>query len=330
MKRRHARIVGTGHYVPERVVTNDELDRMYPEPVGPWLVENLGIRERHIAAPDEATSDLAAEAAHRALRKSGLHPCKLDMIIVCTDTPDYLSPATASVVQHKIGAVNAGVFDVNCACASFVTGVACGANFIISSPHFRNVLVIGAYAMSKYLNWQDHRTATVFADGAGAVVLQESERPGYLSSIFLADGSYHDYMGLYVGGTCKPATCAAVEKGEHYLTIARRFPPDVNSRNWPKLVRRIVRQEGYKVSDIDFILFTQININTIREVMLKLRLPMKRTHWIVDKWGYTGSACVAMALDDAINLGKGPNPGDLVLLVTSGGGYAMACAALIW
>lgn len=337
MKNRYAKIIGTGHYVPDKVVTNAEMDRKYPEylahkgqPVSAWLEPNVGIKERRFAALEQAASDLAVEAARHALTKAKLKPEEIDLLIVATDTPDYLSPATASVVQHKLGAVNAGVFDVNNACAALVTGLIIGSKYIMTEPHYNTVLVIGTYAMSKFLNWDDYKTATVFADGAGAVVLQVAARPGFLSSRMKADGQYHDYMGIYVGGSYKPPTCERLERGEHYLVIARRFPPDFNATHWPQLVQTVIEDAGYDISDIDRIYFTQININTIKQVMQTLELPLEKTHWIMDKWGYVGSACVAMALDDHIEQGQGPKPGDLVVFCASGGGYAMATAAFLW
>lgn len=337
MKNRYAKIIGAGHYVPEKIVTNQEMDQRYPEyiakqgqPISAWLEPNVGIKERHFAAPEQTASDLAVEAARRALAKARVQPEELDLLIVATDTPDYLSPATASVVQHKLGAINAGVFDVNNACAALVTGLIIGSKYIMTEPHYNTALVVGTYAMSKFINWADYKTATVFADGAGAIVLQRSDTPGFLSSRMKADGRYHDYMGIYVGGAYKPPTPERLERGEHYLVIAKRFPPDLNATEWPKLVRTTVADAGYHVSEIDRIYFTQININTIRDVMKTLELPLEKTHWIMDKWGYTGSACVAMTLDDHLEQCRGPKPGDLVVFCASGGGYAMACAAFIW
>ncbi len=337
MRNRYAKIIGTGHYVPDKVVTNAEMDRRYSEylaqkgqPVSAWLEPNVGIKERRFAALEQSASDLAVEAARHALTKAKLKPEEIDLLIVATDTPDYLSPATASVVQHKLGAVNAGVFDLNNACAALVTGLIIGSKYIMTEPHYNTVLVIGTYAMSKFLNWDDYKTATVFADGAGAIVLQVANEPGFLSSRMKADGSYHDYMGVYVGGAYKPPTCERLEKGEHYLVIAKRFPPDFNATHWPQLVQTVIEDAGYDISDIDRIYFTQININTIKQVMQTLELPLEKTHWIMDKWGYVGSACVAMALDDHIEQGRGPKPGDLVVFCASGGGYAMAAAAFLW
>lgn len=324
-----ARIVSTGRYVPERCVTNAEFDRRYGRDIDGWLRENVGIETRHFAAPGELGSDLAVHAAHTALERARLKAQELDLLIVATDTPDYISPATASVVQHKLGAARAGVFDVNNACAAFVTALTIGAKYIATEPaRYGNALVVGTYAMSKYVNWEDYKTATLFADGAGAVVLQAADAPGLLSSTMAADGQYHDYMGIYVGGTSQVPEAANLDR--KYLTIAKRFPPDLNATHWPQLVRQVCQGARVKVGDINRIYFTQINLNTIKQVMGDLGLPLERTHWIMDKWGYTGSACVPMALDDHVTQGKGPKPGDLVVFCASGGGHAMAAAAFRW
>lgn len=325
----YAKIVGTGRYVPERCVTNAEFDRRYGRDIDGWLRENVGIQTRHFAAPHELGSDLAVHAAQQALERARLQAQELDLLIVATDTPDYISPATASVVQHKLGAPRAGVFDVNNACAAFVTGLTIGAKYIATEPaRYRNALVVGTYAMSKYVNWDDYKTATLFADGAGAVVLQAADAPGLLSSAMAADGQYHDYMGIYVGGTSQVPEAANLD--QKYLTIAKRFPPDLNATHWPQLVRQVCQGAQAQVKDINRIYFTQINLNTIKQVMNDLGLPLERTHWIMDKWGYTGSACVPMALDDHVTQGKGPKPGDLVVFCASGGGHAMAAAAFRW
>ena len=166
---RHAQIISTGSYVPERVMTNADFDRLLGEPVGDWLVENVGIRERHFMAEDQVTSDLAVAAGRIALDRAGLEPNDLDRIIVATDTPDYLSPATAAVVQAKLGARRAGVFDLNSACAGWVTALDLAARLVNTEPEKTTILVIGAYGMSRFLDETDKKTATLFGDGAGAV-----------------------------------------------------------------------------------------------------------------------------------------------------------------
>src|SRR5437868_2851761 len=186
-----ARIIGTGSYVPEKVLTNDELSRIVGEDIDEFVSQVIGIKERHICAEDESTADLATAASLKALKSAGLNASDLDLIILATDTPEHLSPATSVVVQDRIGAKNVGTFDINCACAGFVTALDTAAKFIIADASYKSVLVIGAYAMSKYLDWTEKKTATIFADGAGAVVLQAAEDgPGFLASKLVADGGY--------------------------------------------------------------------------------------------------------------------------------------------
>ncbi len=325
---RCAQIISSGRYVPEKVLTNADLDRVLGEPVGEWLVQNVGIRERHIIGNDEATSDLAVNAARDALAKAQVDPLDVDLIILATDTPDYISPGTSSVVQYKLGASRAGTFDVNCACTAWVTGLDIGARYIATDDSMNHVLVIGAYGMTRYVDWTDKRTATLFADGAGAVLLRAGDKPGFLGSKLIADGSYHDYMGVFVGGTKTVAN--GHDSARQYLRFEKRFPPDTNNKHWPPLVRDLMAKIGREVGEIDWIYFTQLNLRTIEYVMAELGLPLERTHWIMDKWGYTGSACMPMALDDAIEQHKGPQPGDLVVFCGSGAGYSMAAVAFEW
>jgi 3-oxoacyl-[acyl-carrier-protein] synthase-3 len=222
----YARIVGTGSYVPERVITNAELGRMLGEDIDEFVSQVLGIRERHVCAPDESTADLATAAAERALAAAAVAAADLDLVIVATDTPEYLSPATSVVVQHRLAARNAGTFDMTCACAGFVTALDTAAKYVIADTAYRYILVVGAYAMSKYLDWKDKKTATIFADGAGAVVLAaRTDRPGFLASKLIAEGSYHDHMGIYAGGTRMPITEEVLREGVwNKVRFAKKYP----------------------------------------------------------------------------------------------------------
>src|SRR5512142_2447180 len=173
---RYAQIISTGSYVPERMMTNADFEPLLGESVDEWLQKNVGIKERHFMAADQVTSDLAVNASHVALERAGIQASELDLVIVATDTPDYISPGTASVVQAKLGAGNAGTFDVNCACAAWVTGLDIAAKQIATDPGYNHILVVGAYGMSRYIDWRDKATATLFADGAGAVVLRAGDK----------------------------------------------------------------------------------------------------------------------------------------------------------
>jgi 3-oxoacyl-[acyl-carrier-protein] synthase-3 len=323
-----ANIISTGIYVPEQIVTNDDLSCILGEDINEFVTNVLGIHERHVCADDESTADLATHASRQALETASLDPAELDLIILATDTPEQLSPATSVVVQHRLGAVNAGTFDVNCACAGFVTALDTASKFISADSAYRNVLVVGAYAISKYLDWHDKKTATIFADGAGAVLLQASEdRPGFLAGKLRADGSFHDHMGIYAGGTHLPITSQVIDEGRWTkVRFAKKYPAEVNTEGWPAIVKEVLAKSKLTLDDIKLFLFTQVNLSTIKEVMAKLELPMERTHTIMQKWGYTGSACIPMVLHDAINAGK-LQRGENVIMCASGGGLNMGCVA---
>lgn len=329
---RNATIISSGRYVPEERFTNAQLkERM--QAVNPDLLrvvdafeESSGIRERSLAPRAWAASDLAVRAAQDALNKAGLRPEQLDMILLGTDTPDYLTPATATVVQHKLGATHAGTFDIGCACASFPTGIATAAGLIATNPWMKYVLVVGVYMMSKLADPTDV-TQFFYSDGAGAVVLAAADQPGVLASAYLADGTYANYWGLYAGATYEPATVEAVQAGRTNVRFLQRYPPDVNHTNWPMLVRTLAERGGFAVDDLDMVIFTQVRLPSIKIAMDALELPLSKTHWIMEDWGYTGSACIGMALDDAIERGK-VKPGDLVALIGSGVGYNYAGVAL--
>ncbi len=327
----YARIIGTGSYVPAKILTNDDLSSMLGENINEFVSQVIGINERHVCAADESTADLAEAAGLQALAAAGITAEQLDLIILATDTPEHLSPATSVVVQHRIGAKNAGTFDINCACSGFVTALDTASKFIIADPEYKHVLVIGAYAMSKYLDWNDKKTATIFADGAGAVVLQAShEGPGFLASKLLADGAFADYMGIYAGGTRLPVTEEVLREGRWTkVRFAQRYPPEVNIEGWPRIIQEVLQKSGLTLGDIGLFLFTQVNLSTIKEVMRILDLPLERTHTIMQKWGYTGSACIPMVLDDAVRSGK-VKSGDNLIMCASGGGLNMACVAFRW
>jgi len=327
----HAQILSAGRYIPERVVTNDDLNAMLGENVGDWLVENVGIHERHVMADEETTSSMIVNAAQQALARANVAPAELDLIIVATDTPDFLSPATASAVQAKLGATGAGTYDINCACAAWVTGLDMAGRYIATDPDYRYILVAGGYGMTKFMDWSDKYTCTLFADGAAAVLVGAGDSPGFLSGKLMAEGQYHDALGVYTGGTYRPATPEVVNAlGRPRVEFVRKFPATFNSDNWPPLVRQVVRKAQLTLDEIDFFLFTQLNLRTIEYVMENLGQPMSKTHWIMDKWGYLGSACIPAALDDALEQGKGPRPGDNVVFCATGGGMAMAASVWKW
>jgi 3-oxoacyl-[acyl-carrier-protein] synthase-3 len=204
--------------------------------------------------------------------------------------------------------------------------------YLLADDAYKNVLVIGAYAMSKYLDWSDKKTATLFADGAGAIILQSDNEgsSGCLASKLVADGRFAEFMGLYAGGTRKPVTQEILDQGRYNkLRFVKKYPPEVNLEGWQKIIREVLQKAALSLSDVDLFLFTQVNLSTIKEVMRRLDLPMSRTHTVMHKWGYTGSACIPMALDDAVREGK-IRRGDRIMMCASGGGLNMACVAFRW
>lgn len=324
---RYGTIIATGRYLPEREISNDVLRTQLAHV--PEFVDKMeagtGIRKRWYAPEDWATSDIALPAARQSLEKAGRKPEDVDLIILGTDSPDYITPATSVVLQHKLGARNAGTFDVGCACASFPTGLSIASGLIASNPNLKTVLVIGVYNMHKLA---DPRDPMIFfyGDGAAAAVVEPASHPGFITSAFRADGSYHQYWGIYSGGTYEPATPDSVAAGRTRVKMLNRFPPEVNDQGWPLLVRTAAKQGGFGTADIDFVIFTQVRKPTIELVMQDLGLPMSKTHTVMEEMGYTGSACVGMALDQAIELEK-IRAGDLVVLVGSGVGYNQAAVA---
>ena len=318
---RDARIIGTGIYVPEKVLTNADLSRNLGEDIDEFVTNIVGIKERHIAADDESTADLATFAAEKALADAGISPRDINLILLATDTPEYLSPATSVVVQHRIGAMNAGTYDINAACAGFVTTLDAAFKYVIADTSYKHVLVIGCYAMSKFVDWKDKKTSTLFADGAGAMVLQAVDNEQhFLSSKLVADGSYHDFMGIFAGGTKTPITHAVLDENHtNKLRFAKKYPPEVNINGWPKIVNDVLAKANMTLDDVDMFLWTQVNISTIKIVMAEMQISEHKTHTIMHKWGYTGSACIPMVFHDALAEGK-IKRGDVVVLCASGGG----------
>jgi 3-oxoacyl-[acyl-carrier-protein] synthase III len=328
---RHAIVTGTGSFVPERVLTNAQLAAMLGEEIEPFVSEVLGIRERHLCSDTESTADLAEAAARRAMEDAGLRPGDIDLLMVCTDTPEFVSPSTASVLHGRLGLDGrAGTFDLNAGCAGFVTGLDVAWKYLRADERYRRVLVVGVYAMSKYVDYADKKTATIFADGAGAVVLEAGPAPGVLASELYADGTLCHGMGVYAGGTAEPITEAVLREGyRNRLRFVEKYPREVNEDGWPRIARSVLSRLGWGVPDVDLWLWTQVNLTTIRIVMERLGVSMDRTHTVMGKWGYTGSACLPMALDDAAKSGR-LRPGSRVVLTGSGAGLAMGCVALEW
>lgn len=325
---RNALIQSTGSYAPTQVLRNSYFDQLLEEDVGTWLETNLRIRERRWCSEQESTADLCVEAGRRALQNAGLEASNLDLIIIGTDTPEHISPSTASAVQYRLEATNAGAFDLNAACSSFVAGLDVASRYIRSSTEFSNILVIGGYAMSKYLDKRDKKTVTLFADGAGAVLLSSAESGdrGFLGAKQHTEGQFHEWMGIYAGGTHYPISQEALAKGDQYFKFTRKFPKEKNAETWTRMILSLCHQLSIEPNDVDHYFMTQININSIYETMDNLNVERHKAYTIMEMYAYTGAACIPMALDDAAKNDK-LKENDLIFLIASGGGLSFAAAA---
>ena len=326
---KYAKIVATGIYVPQKVMTNEEFERITHMNIEPHYSQVLGINHRHISSEEETPAYMAAEAAKKALERAGMKPKDIDLLILGTDTPEAISPPTAAKVQYLLGMHEhkTPAFDVNASCANGALLLDIASRYI-SMGDYRNVLVIGTYAMTKFLSWK-YPWEALFSDGAGAVILSASEEPGYLGATMITDGSWWYNWGIYMGAG--KADLKAIENGLHKLDFRAPYPAEVNEEGWPTLVNELLKKIDMKLEDVGLILFTQVRKKSIVKVMEKLGLPMEKTHTVMEKYGYTGSACVYMAFHDAIEEGKTKGlEGKLVIFITSGVGYQQVATAFIW
>ncbi len=324
---RKAFIHSSGMFVPERVIKNSYFDEMLDVKVSDWLEEVVEIYERRWCGDNESSADLAFEAGKKALENGNVNPEDIDLLIIATDTPEYISPSTASKVSYMLGLKNAGTFDLNTACAGFVTALDTASKFIAADENYKTVMVIGTYAMSKYLNLLDKKTVNLFADGAGCFILKSTEKndSGLLASKLITKGEFHDYMGIYGGGTNCPIDENVLRQKKNLLTISKKFPPDLNPQTWTSMVKELTDRANIKIENVKLFLFTQININSIWETMDLLSIPRDRAQTSMHYYGYTGSACIPISFEDALKQNK-IERGDTIIMVGSGGGFSVAGA----
>ena len=327
MNQRNAHIIATGSYAPERVVPNSYFNELLGEDVDTWLKEHVQIYSRRWCSEYESTADLVEQACRNALTAAKISPDDIDLLIVATDTPEYISPSTASVVQYRLGLHHAATFDVNTACAGFVAAMDIAVKFIKADEHYNNVLVVGAYAMSKYLQEKDKKTITLFADGAGAAILQSKSEltKGYRQSKMLTKGEYHDWMGIYGGASKFPVNKLTLQNKSHQLHFIKKIPPALNTQIWSEMIKEICEREQIQVTDVQHFFFTQININSIYDTMDALGVDRYRAATIMHEYGYTGSACIPMALDQWMKSNR-IGEGEYLIFMGSGGGLAFGAS----
>ena len=327
--RASVRITGWGSYVPERVLTNADLARVV-DTSDEWIRSRTGIRERRVAAPHETTATLGAIAAKRAIAVSGLDPDDIDVIIVATLTPDYWMPATAVLVKEAIGNSTAAAFDVAAACSGFVYGYATADSYIRSGMA-RNVLLIGAELLTRFLDFSDRSTCILFGDGAGAVVLSASdEEGGGLAGIELTtdpDGAYMIWVPS--GGSKSPPSEKTVSRSEHYIRMEGRETYRYATRTLAASALAAVDKAGWQPRDVDLFIPHQANVRIIEAVAKGLGLPMEKMMVNVDRYGNTSAASVAIALDEAVRTGR-ISQGDKLVFVAFGAGFTSGAAAIGW
>ncbi len=323
-----ASILGTGSYVPEKVLTNADLERLV-ETSNEWILTRTGIRERRMAAPGQTTSDMAAEAAKRAMENAGVAPDEIDMIIVATVTPDMFFPSTACFVQTKIGAKKAVCFDVSAACSGFLFALETARQFIASDPS-KTILVIGAEKLSTIVDWSDRNTCVLFGDGAGAAILRH--RPGaegIRHTHMGSDGAYSEILQIPGGGCRTPITA---ENAAQRLNTIKMNGKETFKQAVTAMLdagNRVLNAAGLSASDLACVIPHQANLRSIEAIADRMSLPMDRFLINLERFGNTSAAAVAIALDEANRTGR-MQRGDHVLLVVFGGGLTWAGSLIQW
>jgi 3-oxoacyl-[acyl-carrier-protein] synthase III len=324
-----AKISALGTYVPPRVLSNADLEKMV-ETSDEWIVTRVGIRERHIAEKGVATSDLAMEAAKKALSERGINPSELDAIIVATVTPDMLFPCSAALVQHKIGAEGVWGFDMNAACSSFLYALQVGSQFISTGAH-KKVLVAGADVMSSIIDYTDRATCVLFGDGAGAVVLEPADGDGLGMIDFMheIDGSGGCALYMPAGGSLHPASHETVDQRMHFVHQEGQAVFKYAVRKMCELCERLLERNGLKPSDLDLFIPHQANKRIITATMERLGLDPAKVIINIDRYGNTTSATIPLAMGTARQEGK-LKKGSLVLLASVGAGFTAGASLLRW
>ncbi len=325
-------IIGTGSYMPEKVLTNEDLSKMV-DTSDEWITSRTGIRERRIAAENQATSDLAAEAARRALANAGVSAEEIQLIIVATVTPDMFFPSTACFVQKKIGATNAVCFDVSAACSGFLYALQVARHFI-NTGNRATALVIGAEKLSSLVNWKDRNTCVLFGDGAGAVVIRRAEEgadaPGrVLSTVMGSDGNLADLLKVPGGSSACPITPENIESRPNTIHMEGRETFKHAVTRMLEASQQALELAGLTAADVALVIPHQANARIITAIAERLGLPDERVFMNLDKYGNTSAATIPVALDEARQAGR-LKKGDVILLVAFGGGFTWASSVLRW
>jgi 3-oxoacyl-[acyl-carrier-protein] synthase III len=321
-------IIGTGSYVPERVLTNRDLEKMV-ETSDEWIRTRTGISERRIAAADEATSDMATKAALAAMQQAEVAPEEIDLIVVATVTPDMFFPATACWVQKKIGAIHAACFDVSAACSGFLYAMEIAQQFI-SNHVYNTVLILGADKLSSIVNWSDRNTCVLFGDGAGAAILRNrADSHGVIATHMGSDGGFTDILFMPGGGSRFPTTPENVHQNLNTIKMLGKETYKQAVTAMSNAADRALEAAGLKYDDIACVIPHQANMRIIEAIAHRMNLPIEKFHINLEKYGNTSAAAVAIALDEAHRTGRF-RIGDYILLVVFGGGLTWASSVIQW
>jgi len=324
---RRVGIIGVGEYLPKKVLTNADLEKMV-DTSDEWITSRTGIKKRRIAAKNEAASDLATKAAKEALLDAGLKGEELDLIIVATITGDMSFPSTACFLQNALSAKQAICFDISAACAGFVYAITIAQQFIARGT-CKNALVVGTEVLSSVTDWKDRNTCVLFGDGAGAVVLSEVKSGGILSTYLGSDGSKTDLLLLPAGGSRKPATHQTIDDGLHYIKMQGNELFKIAVTSMTEAAQIALKRAGLECKDIDLVIPHQANIRIILAMAKKLGLPKDRIYLNIEKYGNMSSASTATALCEAVKEGR-IKKGDIVLLDAFGAGLVWGACVIKW
>lgn len=328
MGTRSAIVTGTGMSVPDRIMTNADLEKIV-ETSDEWIRTRTGIRERRIAGQHEYMSQFAVEASRRALDMAGLDAKDIELIICATVTPDVPIPATACFIQHALGSKKAAAFDMQAGCSGFIYAQSVAKQFIVSGRN-KHILVIGAELLSKFLDWSDRATCVIFADGAGATIMSEGELPrGVLASAMHTDGSMSDFICMEGGGSRYPATPETVAEGRHFIKMRGNETFKIAVRSIEEVSREVLAKAGLTPDDVNWFIPHQANQRIIDAVGQRLGIPAERSYVNVDRYGNTSAASIPIALDEAVRQGK-VQPGDVVLMAAFGAGLTWAASVARW
>lgn len=323
-----SKIIGTGSYLPDIIINNSDLEKLV-DTSDEWIIERTGIKQRRVVKDGETTSDLCLEASKRALQAAGMEAKDLDLVIVATMSGDMPMPSTASILQDRLGAKNAGAFDLNAACSGFLYGLSVADNFIKGGT-FKKVLLVGAEVNSRFLDWKDRKTCVLFGDGAGAVVLKSTKgKSGILSTHIYSDGKLWDYICLPGGGASHPPTLKTVKDGMHFIKMRGSETFKVAVKTLEKLVIDTLKANNIKSSELAMLIPHQANLRIISATAKRLKLPMEKVAVNLDKYGNTSSASIPIALDEVIREGR-IKKNDYVMLEAFGGGLTWASAMIRW